>query len=99
MLLWDIIYGFFAKYIWGGYYVSSNGAWLAFQRGGLINATDVGVPSQVGNFATSLKIYGDLTLADWLNTTSTIIVLIGICIFLYLVTKYLFKFVAGLFKW
>lgn len=53
--------------------------------------------SQVNENGSSVVIGdGYLTLADWLSTTATIIVLCAMCFFLFLVVRWLFRLTSGL---
>ena len=89
-MLWDIIRDWFVQYVWGG--ITST------------NATFGGYIGSINNDLTKsnnlmLKIgENSLSLGDWLSTTSTIIVLILMCAFLFLVVRYLFRLTSGLIR-
>ena len=89
-MLWDIIRDWFVEYVWGG--VTSN------------NTTFGGYIGSINNNLTKsnnlmLKIgENSLSLGDWLSTTSTIIVLVLMCAFLFLVVRYLFRLTSGLIR-
>ena len=89
-MLWDIIRDWFVEYVWGG--VTSNNVTF----GGYIGTINNNL-SKSNNLM--LKIgENSLSLGDWLSTTSTIIVLVLMCAFLFLVVRYLFRLTSGLIR-
>lgn len=91
MTLWDIIRDFFVNNIFGGYNSSGNRIYQS-----------MGKSNGLAYYAHEVNIiqFGDysVNLADWLSTTATIITLILLVAFLYLVVKYIFKVFSGLFR-
>ena len=89
-MLWDIIRDWFVEYVWGG--VTST------------NATYGGYIGTINNNLTKsnnllLKIgENSSSRGDWLSTTSTIIVLVLMCAFLFLVVRDLFRLTSGLIR-
>ena len=87
-MLWDIIRDWFVEHVWGGI-TSTNQTF-----GGYIGSINNGL-TKSNNLM--LKIgENSLSLGDWLSTTSTIIVLVLMCAFLFLVVRYLFRLTSGL---
>ena len=85
-MLWDIIRDWFVQHIWGG--MNSNGEHFS----NFVSSdydTEL-LTFQIGNFK--------LSMGDWLSTTSTIIVLVLMCAFLFLVVRYLFRLTSGLIR-
>lgn len=88
MTLWNIIRDWFVVNIWGGFdsaqvYHSDNIV------GEVFDTTSYKV----------LEYDGDtLSLADWLSTTSTIIVLVILCIIFGLMVRWLFRLTSGLLQ-
>lgn len=103
MLLWDIIRDWFVQYIFGGttstneFYYGTLGYINTDGNGDFsILNNELYLPINGYNDSTSEKI-NYLNFSDWLSTTSTIIVLIMICVFFFICVRYLFKVGAGLF--
>lgn len=109
MLLWDIIRDWFVMNIFGG--VSSSGLYSSplvgrFGNPGsydLVYADQVFVSSPIlvnSSFDGLLDdtLTGYISLGDWLSTTSTIIVLIALCFFFFLMVRWLFRLTAGLIQ-
>lgn len=101
-MLWNLIRDFFVQNIFGGTDSLNN----------QINSLSLGVLKTIDNvnFGKTSNYFvniggvlqnGDdvvgITIGDWLSTTATIIVLIALCFFLYLVLRYIFKLFGGLF--
>ena len=110
MLLWDIIRDWFVTNIWGGFtsqgynyggsigdiqYLDSDGNLVedmlssygfGFPLGNIYNGADGGITTSY------------ITLGDWLSTISTIIVLIALCFFFFLMVRWLFRLTAGLIQ-
>lgn len=84
MTLWNIIRDFFIQYIFGG--TASTG--VAY------NDNIIGGEINTNNYA----ILNDITLGNWLSTTATIIVLIGICLSIWHFVRWLFRLTAGLIR-
>lgn len=85
--LWNIVRDFFVQYIFGGY--DSEGTMHnACLIGGTNNATDMQLT--IGNLT--------LSLSDWLASTLTIITMLALCVFLYLVVRWVFRLVSGLIR-
>ena len=110
-MLWDIIRDFFVQYVWGGF--TSTGANYAGRIGYLKGVIGGNPPSVDDEWIAditeiSFKFTGSnyfdggdyilMNLGDWLSTTSTIIVLILMCIFLYVFIRWAFRLTAGLFQ-
>ena len=106
MLLFDIIRDWFVQYIWGG--VLSDGETTFSCCIGMLNNDSIN-PDVAFTDSTYISIghgingssdsfYDYIALGDWLSTTSTIIVLVLMCVFLFLCVRYLFKVGAGLFS-
>ena len=89
-MLWDIIRDWFVQYVWGG--ISSTNVTF----GGHIGSINNGL-TQTNNLMLKIGDYS-LSLGDWLSTTSTIIVLVLMCAFLFLVVRYLFRLTSGLIR-
>lgn len=84
MTLWNIIRDFFIQYIFGG--TASNGV--------PYNENIIAGEINTNNYA----ILNDITLGNWLSTTATIIVLIGICLAIWHFVRWLFRLTAGLIR-
>lgn len=85
MALWDIIRDFFVSTIFGG--TSSNGTTYNMTIGNSTNTSSL-----------VFDINGlNINIGDWLSTTSTIFILILLCIGIGLVVRWLFKLTSGLF--
>lgn len=106
-MLWDIIRDWFVMYIWGGTtsnHITSNGFLGFFYETGSMSSwegTGTGeVMIKIGSMVDGGNdtIYEYMCLGDWLSTTSTIIVLIAICVALFLVVRYLFRLTSGLIR-
>lgn len=102
MLLWDIIRDWFVMNIWGGstseaydYYASVGRVFIQGEGTEVSNTHDIMVPVKLFSF-----VYGSevdyISLGDWLSTTSTIIVLIAICVGFFFLVRWLFRLTAGL---
>lgn len=89
-MLWDIIRDWFVQHVWGGI-TSSNATF-----GGIIGSNN----NSIMKSNTFIFTIGDykLSMGDWLSTTSTIIVLVLMCAFLFLVVRYLFRLTSGLIR-
>lgn len=99
MLLWDIIRDWFVSTIWGG--TISTGETL---EGGFFGKFMV---AQSNNYYFMDKHNGDswflvgshyINFGDWASTTSTIIVMIALCFFFFLMVRWLFRLTAGLIQ-
>lgn len=91
-MLWDIIRDWFVQYVWGG--MDSNNDIF----GGGVGFTNT---KNAFTYTNELNIKigeNSLSLGDWLSTTSTIIVLVLMCAFLFLVVRYLFRLTSGLIR-
>ena len=114
MTLWNIIRDFFVQYIFGGtdslnvgyssfvgYLFTASGN-AGNQLPNYDNATTDLFFVNIGNQAISndLEYQGIMymSIGDWLSTTFTIITLIAICFFLFLVVRWLFRLTAGLIQ-
>lgn len=103
MTLWNIIRDFFVQYIFGGtdsqynYYGSLIGSGASqgidyYQ----FSSFDLYVPIGHSLNADQDAFIDYLSFGDWLSTTFTIITLIALCFFLFLVVRWLFRLTAGL---
>lgn len=104
MTLWNIIRDWFVINIFGGYassgvYYTQNiiGQNMTYADGqyddsyiSFTNDIYLNIGSKVGDS----DIW--LSMADWLSTTATIIVLCAMCFFLFLVVRWLFRLTSGL---
>lgn len=108
MTLWNIIRDWFVEYVWGGVlsngiHVNSNiiGNITAYENG-TVDDTFLASTSEGGFVILHMVGYsekgGFISLGDWLSTTSTIIVLVLMCAFLFLVVRYLFRLTSGLIR-
>lgn len=103
-MLWDIIRDWFVQYVWGGYTsngVSYNGAHLGLFLKGANDTPSLNTQNYYLPFTGLDRGNGEIVgygLGDWLSTTSTIIVLILLCVFLFLVVRYLFRLTSGLIR-
>lgn len=102
MLIWDIIRDWFVMNIWGGT-TSTNDSYLTSLGAG--NVYINGVLDESGFYTMQdYQIYVggahdttfSISLADWLSTTSTIIILVAVSVGLYFLTRYFFRMFAGL---
>lgn len=104
MMLWDIIRDWFVVYIWGGTSSSADiyggfiGNFCTPENFDYFYEDSVGFMVPIG-----LSVSGEtdhfvtyLSFGDWLSTTSTIIVLALMCVFLFLCVRYLFRLTSGL---
>lgn len=108
MTLWNIIRDFFVQYIFGG--IASNGnVYTEFIAGnfdyyydGVYDETALGSLNDFRLYHEWQNANGSYTIsigfADWLSTTATIIVLIGICFALWHFVRWLFRLTAGLIR-
>ena len=103
-MLWDIIRDWFVMNIWGGT-LSTEGIVDTFF--GYVSTENNGDIPILGNevylpFNGYTDSQSDLikyiNFADWLSTTSTIIVLIALCFFFFLMVRWLFRLTAGLIQ-
>ena len=87
MTLWNIIRDWFVVHVWGGV-DSSN----TLYNTNMINGTS--------NTSDNLFTIGNLNISvgDWLSTTCTILVLGAMCLFLFIVVRYLFRLCSGLIR-
>lgn len=97
-MLWDIIRDWFVQYVWGG----TNSVGTVF--GGTFGKFMV---DDGGSYYYMDKLNNDawfkvgshyINFGDWASTTSTIIVLILLCAFLFIVVRYMFRLCSGLFR-
>ena len=102
-MLFTLIRDWFVAYVWGGY--SSTGTYYKLPIGRIFSTTgnnswgyDLNsVVAFNGNYDDRfLNVNGVYGMADWLSTTSTIVVMIGLCIGLYFVVRWLFRLTSGL---
>ena len=106
MTLWNIIRDWFVQYVWGG--VSSQGDYFSTNIIGTVFNFENQSAESVNTYDYFIKLNGfnhvsDSTIdyisfGDWLSTTSTIIVLVLMCVFLFLVVRYLFRLTSGLIR-
>lgn len=105
MTLWNIIRDFFVQYFFGG--LDSQGREFGSSMGGGYDAQQSLTPFDTTYFCFKFSnIYEDnsgsqtvfYSIGDWLSTTMTIITLIALAFFLFLVVRWLFKLTAGLFQ-
>lgn len=105
-MLWDIIRDWFVMYVWGGCLSDGNTFYSGFigmfnddsfsYCSGYTDSIFINIgPVHNGGFDV---INTSLSLGDWLSTTSTIIVLVAMCLFLFAVVRYLFRLTAGLIR-
>lgn len=102
MLIWDIIRDWFVMNIWGGY--TSAGVLYNCHVGNLqtyINGeNDDGWLGSLNDILFHVGKFGNtdivMSLSDWLSTTSTIIVLVAVCVGLFFLVRYFFRMFAGL---
>ena len=104
MLIWDIIRDWFVQFIFGG--IDSNGDVFS----GIVGSQYVSEPGigQLPGFEGYEAIYGEefyfnignyqISIADWLSTTATIITLVAMVVFFYLIIRYLFRLTSGLIR-
>ena len=101
LVLWDIIRDWFVQFVWGGLDstgelytgVIGGGEWVdgIGQLPGYYEFYDTqSLTFQIGNI--------NISLGDWLSTTSTIIVLALMCLFFYLMIRYMFRLTSGLIR-
>ena len=106
MTLWNIIRDWFVEYVWGG--VNSQGDYFTQNIiGEVFNVQNQGAEN-VDSYDFFIKLNGFshvsdsnidyISFGDWLSTTSTIIVLVLMCAFLFLVVRYLFRLTSGLIR-
>ena len=101
-MLWDIIRDWFVQYIFGG--ITSTGEVYSGYIGLVARNTFDYEYAGTGYFMlpiNGLEANTDLlthyiSMGDWLSTTSTIILLVLMCIFLFLCVRYLFRLTSGL---
>ena len=102
MLLWDIIRDWFVMNIWGGtsseaydYYTSFGRVFIVGNGSETSNSVDLMLPVKLfnGNYGSEVSY---ISIGDWLSTTSTIIVLIAICVGFFFLVRWLFRLTAGL---
>lgn len=106
MTLWNIIRDWFVAYVWGG--VDSQGNYFnANIIGSVFNIQNQGAePTNTYDYFIQFNGFNHLSdssidyisFGDWLSTTSTIIVLVLMCVFLFLVVRYLFRLTSGLIR-
>lgn len=106
MSLWDIIRNFFVQHIFGGTDTDLI-SWGGF-IGNLYNKnTNDGIEGYAYDLSFKLnnsyvQYFNDadlyISIGDWLSTTFTIITLIALCFFLFLVVRWLFRLTAGLIQ-
>lgn len=97
MPLWDFIRNWFVTNIWGGHYLTVEGYWMNEDKRFLVYGTGNNVvASDYGVYTSDFKVLGDMCLGDWLSTTSTILVLVAVCVGLFFLTRYFFRMFAGL---
>lgn len=98
MTLWNIIRDWFVINIWGG--LDSNGGVYLNNVFGhfMVDNPNGGYYFMDTNTATSWFKVGShyINFGDWASTTSTIIVLIALCFFFFLMVRWLFRLTAGL---
>lgn len=101
MTLWNIIRDWFVINIWGGYtsedilYLNTIGKILRDDAGEedyFLGTTD-DLFFKVGQH---IYVTDYISIGDWLSTTSTIIVLIALCFFFFLMVRWLFRLTSGL---
>lgn len=106
MTLWNIIRDFFVQYFFGGFDSQGREFGSSLGAGFLDDAQGIN-PMDTNYFAFKFSnIWEDnsgvnvvyYSLGDWLSTTMTIITLIALSFFLFLVVRWLFKLTAGLFQ-
>lgn len=102
MMLWDIIRNWFVMNVWGGW--TSDG----HSYSSVIGTLELYVDGEFDdNWPASLNELwfhvGDkgnsstyIAMSDWLSTTSTIIVLVCVCVALFFLVRYFFRMFAGL---
>ena len=108
MMLWDIIRNFFVEYIFGGV-SNSTGEFQYF--GGCVgyfwnNENDLSGHAETSTIYLPINVFNEnegsvmnyISIGDWLSTTATIITLIGLCFFLFLVLRWCFRLTSGLLQ-
>lgn len=101
-MIWDIIRDWFVMNIWGGttseaydYYAYLGRAYIYGNGSEITNTYDIMVPVKLFNSNYGADV-NYISLGDWLSTTSTIIVLVAVCVGLFFLTRYFFRMFAGL---
>lgn len=104
MLLFDIIRDWFVMYIWGGITSTGEEHWCflgyyysADSGGGSLNTLNTFLPVRLyeNDYETWID---NICFGDWLSTTSTIIVMILLCVVFGLMVRWLFRLTAGLLR-
>lgn len=106
MLLFDIIRDWFVMYIWGGFtslgepFSCSIGLlrYSDLWEGESSNLNDVSFRISNGFNSDGSEFLTYIGLGDWLSTTSTIIVMILLCVVFGLMVRWLFRLTAGLLR-
>lgn len=110
MLLFDIIRDWFVMYIWGGWTSTGDNYFTHWGMGYLFFDNEFDSEyGLTGNDINCLKLHdivyglgGDnyltYSISDWLSTTSTIIVMILLCVVFGLMVRWLFRLTAGLLR-
>lgn len=102
--LWNIIRDWFVVNIFGGW--TSSEVSYRFPIGHTYSADNGFIMLDTAYTYLPIKLYSDdwetfidnISIGDWLSTMSTIIVLIALCFFFFLMVRWLFRLTSGLIQ-